>query len=294
MVELYSSLQAREHRFRVPSDRQVELFLQPRSQAEDEAIQIVPIENGEQDAARSTGYLAHLIDLSCGGAKLRLPQAVDLEEEVWLRIRQITPGVDLVVSGRISWTTAEDDGSWLLGCEISPRFPEDFVEGLAEAGMVERRDNGRIPVNLAVGAKSDTSPQWRGAELVDYSSGGFCVTLPNYDGKSQRLLLAVHHPDGREFMIPATIQWVANKQGRLLAGCEFIRRDGFDILNKVIRAEHSEEAAPEMEETPEAEAESAGLGRWTWLLIGSGLVAAGLAWWLGGALGIGGPMLVGR
>lgn len=287
MVDLYSSLQAREPRYRVAPDQPVRLQLERREPSQEEGIQVVPITPATpRSPASATGYAAELLDLSCGGAKLRVPKAVDLDEEVWIRIQEITPGVDLVVSARICWTVPDAHGGWHLGCEISPKFPADFLEGLAEAGMVERRGYGRVPVDLAVGAKSDTSPQWRASELVDYSSGGFCVTLPHYDGQSQRLLLMVHHPDGREFMIPATIQWVATKQGRLLAGCEFIRRDGFELLNQVVNNQAAAEPEPDSQET--------GLGRWTWLLTGAALMAAGVAWLLSGLIPWGGATMVAR
>jgi len=287
MVELYSSLQSREHRYRIAPDQPVQLTIEPRRSSDEEKIEVVPVDKSIALTDCQESYSAELLDLSCGGAKLRVSKAVDLDEDVWIRIREITPDVDLVVSAKICWTSPDLGGGWLLGCVISPKFPADFLEGLAEAGLVERRDNGRIPVDLAVGAKSDTSPQWRASELVDYSSGGFCVTLPNYDGKSQRLLLMVHHPDGREFMIPATIQWVATKKGRLLAGCEFIRPDGLNLLKQVLDPQNAEEIS-----TDESATES--LGRWPWLITGSALVAASIAWWLSGVIQIGGAAIVAR
>jgi hypothetical protein len=73
------------------------------------------VEIRRESALPSEPLQAQLVDLSRQGLQLRIPTALDLHENVSIRIRDEHAGFSISLSGVVRWQKPADDGHYLVG-----------------------------------------------------------------------------------------------------------------------------------------------------------------------------------
>jgi hypothetical protein len=179
---------------------------------------------------------ARLLDISPGGAKLTLDVALAIDAAAELRLESPELGLDLVVPGRVCWARAEGP-RWVLGCAFQPPLPPEALEPFFEHGLLERRRNSRrVAVGRAV-ARWEMCEGETPVELLDYSTGGFCVRAPQRAQTDGRLLLRLAGPDGVLREVLAKVRWQSAIVGGCVLGCEFQSAEGLRTLRACVPQE---------------------------------------------------------
>ena len=97
-------------------------------------------------AGGCTKLEAELMDISQGGIRLRseVPIAVGDSLTITISFKGLkVVSNPLIVCARVYWTTPVRMGRFCVGCSIKPTIPQELLENLAAAGILERRCDGR-------------------------------------------------------------------------------------------------------------------------------------------------------
>jgi len=175
---------------------------------------------------------AVLGDISRGGAKLKLDQPLPFQDHISILLQSPELGLKLTLAARVCWVRQEPEGDWLVGCTFEPELPKDSLEKLFVSGLLERRLFPRKARRTLVSAKWELDAQTLPAYLWDVSEGGFCILSPQTRQVGRRVLITIEH-QGRTEQVQAETHWQAPVAGGYVVGCQFINREGCDLLREL-------------------------------------------------------------
>ncbi|MCA9188182.1 MAG: PilZ domain-containing protein [Pirellulaceae bacterium] len=190
----------------------------------DVSVEPTTTEHAEIDAV--------LLDISLGGAKLRVAQPLPEGERLTLRIHPI--GVDEVidVEAAVCWSRIAATGDWWLGCSFTPRLPEYILSRLAEGQVLDRRHNERMPVDLRTAASWELSRDAFQAEIRDISRDGFCLQTTRPGPIGGRVMLRLRQDDGTMDLVTGKCRWQIESSDGFLMGCEFTQPNEYGRIRK--------------------------------------------------------------
>ena len=177
----------------------------------------------ELKSAADEAITGEVVDLSKGGAKLTVDQAIDSNTAV--NVQLSCPYIDWAVEvpGTIHWKQPTSH-SWYVGCSFGERLNDATIERLAVAGVIERRHDTRHAVNTDVSVKLELSHTPQPARLVDYSCGGFRLWLTESVQEGERI--AIETSEASDVRTVGKVCWKKPTGDGFFVGCAFVRNDG--------------------------------------------------------------------
>ena len=186
----------------------------------EEPIDLV-VEAGDN---RTETVKATLVDLSCGGAKLRVAERFSLDSKLTFRIEAEGLTKSIEVAADICWTRVAVGSEWWLGCAFNPRMPYELIRELAQAGFIERRESERQEIQIDVSASYELGAARIPVQITSLSPGGFCLSSPEAVRPGSRVLLRIE-PDNDQArdgqLISAKSRWLVEAGQGYVVGCEF-------------------------------------------------------------------------
>ncbi len=194
---------------------------EPRYPVQVEEPLDVVVEAGDN---RTENVQATLVDLSCGGAKLRVADRLSLDSKLTFRIEAEGLKTSIEVAADICWMRIAVGSEWWLGCAFTPRMPYDVIRDLAEVGFIERRESERQETKIDVAASYELGTARIPVQITSLSPGGFCLTSPEAVTPGSRVLLRIEQDADqltKERLISAKSRWLVQVDQRYVVGCEF-------------------------------------------------------------------------
>lgn len=190
----------------------------------DEPLDVV-VEAGDN---RTETVKATLVDLSCGGAKLRVAERFSLDSKLTFRIESDGLKNSIEVAADICWTRIAVGSEWWLGCSFNPRMPYELIRELAEVGIIERRESERQEITIDVSASYELGAARIPVRITSLSPGGFCLCSPEPVTPGSRVLLRIEQDANEvakevanEQLISAKSRWMVECEKGFVVGCEF-------------------------------------------------------------------------
>jgi hypothetical protein len=182
---------------------------------------------------------ARLVDLSANGARIRLPQHVELHETIEVRLRVKKLSVDFQCAAEVCWSQPFGN-EWVLGCAFDSELPEHVLVKLAGNGYINRRTDPRFSIDLTAEVREELGAnEWLKVTLDNYSSGGFRLRSMYPIAVGQRVLLSLQEFE-QQVAIPGRALWQVETEEGYSVGCSFLNGDGFDRLTSIVRREDSQ------------------------------------------------------
>lgn len=188
----------------------------------------------ESDFAAGVSIVTHqpaaarVSNLSLSGVRLITSEPMRVGSRLSIRMRR---GNDsLAITAIVRWVEAIDGSGWYAGCEFDGRIDEDFLTHVEDASAErgESSNCGRllssVPVTLRTEHDSDCETPGR---VVNYSSGGICLSSTRRFNPGEAVGVEVAAADGNSETIFARVQWCRGETGEVIHGCRFPDRDDF-------------------------------------------------------------------
>lgn len=214
-----SVVQSREAmRFEILGDRHATLEIEP-----------------DDFRSEATVLAARLVNLSSKGAKLSVAMQLPRNRAIRMKLAVDELGLSFYLATRVCWTTEAADGTWFVGCELSPNVPESILKHITEGGRLERREDDRRSVAQSVGVcrKGFFRTREERGELRNFASGGMCVstTAPARLGEK----LAIRFGQGTEIpLVEVLVRWQMQQGEHYLIGCEYVDSGSFAMLTSLL------------------------------------------------------------
>jgi len=186
--------------------------------------------NGDEDSH----VIAELIDISVGGAKLKVVEPPHIKDVLSVEIETAEPQQRIAVIGDVYWVSPAADGQWLFGCSFRPKVPANTLVDFAASGMLERRQHIRQVVSHVAKAERELDGQLIDVEILDYSRGGFSVRCNSQCEPGDRLMLRLQAEDGHEVEILGKTQWRFAVADDFTIGCGFVRDQDFVTMKRIL------------------------------------------------------------
>ena len=199
------SLVNREPRYNVPND--------------EEHLRVII----ESENARTCAISASLVDLSCGGAKLRVNEKINTHSEMSLSIEAPQLRNTLEISAAVCWTSVAVGSDWWLGCKFNPEMPPSTLQALAAVGAIERRMTQRLSTKIDIAASYKMGNHLIPIRITNVSAGGFCLQATEPIIPNSRILLRVDRNENgmtQEKAILAKSRWQVTTDEKYIIGCE--------------------------------------------------------------------------
>lgn len=195
----------------------------------------IPVRLEWSSENESCGCTAELVDLSAGGARLRLPQSLTLHKGIQVRLHIDDLELDFCCVGDVCWVRPERSG-WAMGCAFNSHLPDHVLTKLARGGFLDRRTDARYGISLQAKVREELSASRPQEVTVDnYSSGGFRFNSDQSISVGQRVLLGVRDSEGKEVIIPARALWQVGSDQTFSVGCCFLNGNGFQRFAAIAR-----------------------------------------------------------
>ena len=162
-----------------------------------------------------------LVDLTRRVAKLKVSQALRFAQNVTLCIDAPQLKIAVEVLAKVDVIRSAGDDEWLINCGFVA-IPQDVIDALANAGLIQRRLKDRHSANLKGTARFELQTETVHVRLKDCSSTGFCVvaTRPGTIGASVVVELDDDALNGRgRCSVSGKIRWQIVQDGSYLLGC---------------------------------------------------------------------------
>jgi len=224
MSDVVHNIRSREPRFQIGSDLALEAVIERAVAGGVESIE------------------AEVVDISCGGAKMRLPQPVSLDGAVTMNIKASEQPRTISVAADVCWTRlAGADQRW-VGLSFKPEIPEAVLTDWAQAGHLNRRQQLREKIASRWTAQWELDSSRVPVRLLDLSTSGLCLLSQQGGTPGECVLLQPDPPDGHEVLVKAKARWQIETDDGYVIGCEFVNKHCYAMLRAVIDLEES--AAP--------------------------------------------------
>lgn len=176
---------------------------------------------------------AELLDISHKGAKFCMAEGLPFAESVKLHFEVPDLGMRFDVSGTVCWSRVASKNSCFVGFTLAPEITDETLTEMASCGCIERRSSTRIPISCPAAASWELDPTEVAVEVVDYSTGGFCLVAKQAGEVGQRMLLHLTRPDELRVSIAAQIKWRRDLENDCLVGCALTNSKDAQHLRRV-------------------------------------------------------------
>lgn len=222
-----------------------------------------------------------VVDMSQSGARLVLESSVQFQEAITVYLVCEEMGLDIALSSNVCWLRqGRGPEEWVLGCAFDPELPADYLEDFFRNGLLERRSNPRLPLDMEARALWELSNEPAPIRLVNVSQCGFCMTTSNMVEVGRRVRLFVDRANRPELQIDGRIQWAMRNGEEQVLGCHLVNTSGYDSIGELA-------AIAEASMQPQGKPKPEPLSAWRLLFYTAltalvALVATWLAWWRAG------------
>jgi hypothetical protein len=179
----------------------------------------VVVERGQERNPASVE--AQLLEMSAIGAKLSTTSPLQFSESVVLKINSRELELNLVVTCVVHWVRYGPGDKWTVGCSFVTEFPQEALDRLASAGLVDRRESHRCQVASEATARCESDQKAVSTVLRDVSVGGYCLFSPEPARPGDRMLVRFRTPLGGQEEMCARIQWCVEHNNGYILGCAF-------------------------------------------------------------------------
>lgn len=170
------------------------------------------------------------VDISFSGAKIKVKSAVAPKSEIDVAIE----GTNETRKAQVCWSRPAPGGAWWVGCRFEEKLPLEVIDGLANEGYLDRRQDDRRLMSVAGTARYELGSEQHDVQLVNMSVGGFSLVADDDPGESGRLMLTVRGRGGKPTTVPARIAWSKEIHGGYQMGCQFATRDSYQRLHQAL------------------------------------------------------------
>jgi hypothetical protein len=131
--------------------------------------------------------------------------------------------LDFEIEADVRWIRqGEDQASWQVGCSFANHLTDDYVDAIANAGCVDRRQVPRcatqIEASVKLASKTDSFP----VTLLDYSTSGIRFASQETIDPTEPLKLVLTDSEGELLQVGAISQWSMAYESGFLIGCEVV------------------------------------------------------------------------
>jgi hypothetical protein len=177
---------------------------------------------------------AELIDISTGG--VRLCSDAPLADGAGLMISVITGDKSnpITVRAEVCWTTLASKGRFYSGCSIEPPIPQRLLDDLAATGILERRQEVRQETSVTLPARWELDNTPCEAAVLNISSGGLSLLMPQRGKVGQRLCLTAADENGQPTRVYVKARWQVNTKEGSVVGCEINDRATYLRLARAV------------------------------------------------------------
>jgi Tfp pilus assembly protein PilZ len=225
----------------------------------------------DDQTVSKAGYVK---DLSEHGLRLVLPEKPPVTEDISLQMEIAEFEMKVTLAGDICWIEPAVGGGWTLGCRLEGKLPEYFIQRLALAGVLERREDTRHASSQKAMARWELDsdgdfPVW----IQNFSKCGLRL-YANQPGKpGARLLIRLTDKNGNDREFAATSVWqLKADEGANFIGCTYSDVAAYGMLEHRLPLE----ALPDVNSL----APSLRLSTWCWVGLIAVFAWAGWQIWL--------------
>ena len=177
-------------------------------------------------------FSATVINLSQSGARLKVPEIVNVGQWIHVRFAAVGTEVKISVDAKIRWTQPAADGHMAFGCVLAESIDSETLEDLAEVGILERRQDERISVSIPVSTRQELSDSESPAELEEYSRGGVRLKSDEIIDLDGRLMITF--PEINKTIIVRPV-WQRQINGQNRVGCRLLERSDSAIISTLVQ-----------------------------------------------------------
>ena len=171
------------------------------------------------------------VDISFSGAKLELSSAVAPKSELEIAINDSTEGQKAYAC----WSRPAPSGAWWVGCRFEEKLPLTLIDGLAEDGVIDRRQDERRLMSVDGNARFELEAKERPVRLVNMSQGGFSLITATDPGDSKRLMFTAPGRRGHQPVnVTARIAWSKPVAEGFQIGCQFSTHNGYQKMHEAL------------------------------------------------------------
>ena len=133
------------------------------------------------------------------------------------------------MQARVCWARPIGENRWWLGCSFDNPIELDSLTELAADGYIDRRRDQRVPINKPAQVRWELSSDCIDARMLDLSSGGFSLHVPERPRAGDRLLLSFPRDGDDAIPVVARVHWQREAQGGegYVVGCGFVDKHSF-------------------------------------------------------------------
>ena len=179
---------------------------------------------------------AVLMDLSRGGLRLAVDQALPQGEEVRLTIAAEGVDREIHADAKICWASPDLKEGWFLGCALAQKIDQESIDELAAGSALERRRDRRQTISFKAEARTELNSEFESVQIVNYSAGGFCILAEN-GAVQEGDRLMVRLPSGEKSepqLIRAKVAWVNTLDDGQSIGCTFLTRHDYSQMQALV------------------------------------------------------------
>ncbi len=163
------------------------------------------------------------LDISYNGIKLLTSQSLAFAELVVLHFKSSALNIDFEMDANVRWIRQGDDQTtWLIGCSFVNKVTDDYVDAIATAGGVDRRQSPRCENQIHATVKLAGKSNPFRVMLLDYSASGIRFASFEAVEPNQPIKLALTDNEGDLLQVGAISQWNMSYDSGFLIGCEVV------------------------------------------------------------------------
>lgn len=183
-------------------------------------------------------YECHVLDLSRNGAKIQVDQSLPNQANLELTFVDDEHQIAFAARGTICWCRPADNEHWWIGCAFDTPLSIDILAQLAMGGYIDRRNDPRVPYDVAIRCRRQLNDEELDGTLVNVSVGGFAIQLerPTVIAEDERLLVELTEKAGTTSIVHGRVCWCGNSEDPKMVGCSFVSRDGYPLLRQSLDA----------------------------------------------------------
>jgi hypothetical protein len=179
---------------------------------------------------------AKLIDISTGGLRISSNQRTAEGDLLTVTITTEDAASPITVRAQVCWTTLAAKGRFYLGCSIEPAIPQSLLEHLATSGILERRQEARQESSLSLPARWELDPAAGEAAILNLSSGGISLLMPQPGNVGRRICLTLLDEGGDSARIYVKARWQIQTPDGTVVGCAIPDRTTYLRLSQMTYA----------------------------------------------------------
>lgn len=181
---------------------------------------------------------ATILDVSRNGLKLQAKTGFEFHERVVLEINRKN-GSQICVAAQVRWVEPQASGKkWVAGCLIASEFPPDYIDEMAESGMLERRASPRQSIQKDAMGRWEMTQKDCDISIVDVSGSGVAILIDEIDSIGKRIRITFSEGMPEEVRMTAKAVWQKPVDGRFLVGCEIIEGSTYKLLGQAVAKEY--------------------------------------------------------